>query len=199
MGMVAASSKAQVGRLGRDQLGPGRHVAAEGEWTDGQDLIADLDALDIRTDCRDSATALGAERYGTVRQTGIDAQRLQDVAEVEAGGEDLDFHLSAAGRPPAQGLQLQTVDGPGLHARQAIGFPLPPRPRAGIPALEWKVAMHVSLGATQGDLVLVVRRAQLIKQGLAGRARRQRIEVDQFAAQPGILADDDSAQADQGP
>ena len=158
--------EAEPGRLDRDQLGPRHDMTAEGEAGDRQHLVAHAQLVDALADSRDPAAALGTERHGAVGQAGVHPQRLHHVAEIEAGGDDLDLDLARPRRPPPQRLEDQAIERPGPPRRQAVR-------NAGLrrasrtlrrQARGRQVAVDVPLRPAQGDLVLLVRGLDLFEE-----------------------------------
>jgi hypothetical protein len=176
------------------------HVAAEREAGDGQDGVADAQPLDARAEGRDATAALGAQGHTALRQAGIQAQRLHDITEVEAGGADLDLDLARTPRPPLPHMQDQAIQGAGPAGHQPIGHSglcgslrvAESRPRGGL------VAVDVSLRPAPGDFIFLIRDREFLEQGGDAPILGVRVQVHQPAAQAGILPGDDPAQPDDG-
>ena len=104
---MAASSNVNCGGLGTTNSARVSHLTAEGERRHGQHFIADAQTGHARADRRDPAAALGAEWNGTIAESGINAQRFHDIAEIQSRGDDFDLDVSRTGRLPPQDARRQ--------------------------------------------------------------------------------------------
>src|SRR5690349_19207813 len=77
-----------------DQVGRGCHVRCERAGRDRDDPIADANMTDAGPGAHDDAGAFVTEHDGAF---GIEVERDEDVAEVQAGHLDLDLDLAGTG------------------------------------------------------------------------------------------------------
>ena len=99
---------------------------------------------------------------GRPASPGIHAERVQDVAEIEAARADLDFNLAAAGRPAIEWLQDQVVEDAAHGDVERPRLALVSRRRRGrLPA---DPPARQSLAATKGQLAFIRLRLQVLEQ-----------------------------------
>ena len=82
--------------------GAGQRVGREAENRETERLVADGQMRDAFADCHDLARHFVAEDPRVGGFGGIERERLEHVAEVHAGGFDLDQHFARARRPAAR-------------------------------------------------------------------------------------------------
>ena len=107
MGMVAASSKAEVLRAWSDELRQRQGVGGEAGRGQRHDRVARLETLDPRADGRDLAGALAAQGAGIA---GIQIEHVEHVAEVQPRGTHPNFHLSGAGLLTGRAGQVDVIE-----------------------------------------------------------------------------------------
>ncbi|MEY9490730.1 hypothetical protein RKD26_006524 [Streptomyces calvus] len=98
---------------GGEHAGVGDGVGAEAAGDQAHDAVTGCEAGDAGAGGGDDAGGLGAEEHGGAR---VHAEGVEDVAEVESGGADLDEDVSGRGLVGdlGAGHQFQLVDG-ALH------------------------------------------------------------------------------------
>ena len=68
------------------------------------------DRIDFAANGGHDADALAADNGCVAGQTGVHAHHLEDVAEIERGGDDADFDLVGSGRGALHRMHFQSVE-----------------------------------------------------------------------------------------
>ena len=120
--------EADVFRLADHGRGRSGRVRGEAERRHADRLVADGQVGHALADRGHDAGALDAERHGAGLEAGVEAHRLEHVAEVQARRPHLDFHLAGAGRPPPRRPQRQAVQRALARQFQAVRLAATARP-----------------------------------------------------------------------
>ena len=183
---------AQVRRLPEHELRGQGNGASERPRPERHHLVTNRPLRDAATDRRDAADAFVSKRTGGPL---IRPERIQDVAEVEAGRLDLDLDFAGSGRLAVARLQGQAVEQARLSnlelhrvARARAACQLPGTHAGEAPHVAAAVAIrHVRFALRCAEFVHHVR-GQLTRAGFDS-------DIDQRAPQLGMLEGDRAREA----
>ncbi|CAM5707108.1 hypothetical protein MAUB1S_11645 [Mycolicibacterium aubagnense] len=170
-----------------------RHVepAGEGALHGAEHPLPDLESGDLRTQFGDDTAQVTADGPGIA---GVEAEDVEHIAEVEAGGLDPDLHLVRRGRRHLLLGQPQVVDRTTLGGSQHVI--VGPRHRQVAAARPVHQARHEELALPQREFRLGHRRAQYAAQPIGGVVVGA-VEIDEPQPQRRLLVDDRAAEAPQ--